>query len=62
MIKPSLFFGYVKISEDGAMDCIIEAASQEASSAQEDAQCFIDFIERVEGASPHLTIRDWPAP
>jgi hypothetical protein len=61
MSGANLFFSYVQIFEDGAMNCIIEPAPQQSSSAREDAQYFIDFIERVEGGQPHLTIDDWPA-
>jgi hypothetical protein len=62
MSGANLFFGHVQISEDGAMDCIIEAVPQRSASALDDAKHFIDFLARFEGTPPQLTIRDWPAP
>jgi len=59
MLRLNLFFGHVRILEDGLMDCIFEAHRDGSTSAQQDAHSFIGFIERVSSPSTKLTIEIW---
>jgi hypothetical protein len=60
-VKSNLFFGYTQISPNGAMNCIFKAAPR-STSAQEDAQNFIAFLESVQNELTNLTVEDWTRP
>ncbi|WP_156150773.1 hypothetical protein [Hyphomicrobium sp. 99] len=61
-VKAKLYFGYTNIGQDGQIECVILPSRGDAASAEEAAQEFIDFIDKMQGEKSGIQIGVWRSP